>query len=77
MVYNEGMDYVKGFAQTLKKLMEESGLTTRALAGRLGISATSVSQWLRAASVPRLDMLCLLADHFDLSLDELVGRRDY
>ncbi len=51
-----------------------AGLSQEELAEIVGISANAVSKWERGASIPDINVMCSLADYFDVTLDELVGR---
>jgi len=64
------------FRERLKELREEKGLSKRQLGTMLKVSDTSVSKWERGKMSPSLDVLLLLADFFNVSLDYLAGRVD-
>ena len=49
-------------------------MTQEQLAEVLSISPAAVSKWERNLSTPGIEMLWALADYFDCSIDELVGR---
>ena len=53
---------------------KEKGLTQEALANKLGVSNQAVSKWEGDGCCPDLQLLPLLADTLELSLDELFGR---
>lgn len=53
---------------------KKNGLTQEQLAEKLGVSAVAVSKWERGISVPELGVVCQLADYFQISVDELIGR---
>ena len=53
---------------------KELGMTQEQLAGALGISYQAVSKWENELSSPDISTLPLLADLFEMSLDELFGR---
>ena len=53
---------------------KEKGLTQEALANQLGVSNQAVSKWEGDVCCPDLQLLPLLADTLELSLDELFGR---
>ena len=53
---------------------KEKGLTQEALANKLGVSNQAVSKWEGDVCCPDLQLLPLLADTRELSLDELFGR---
>lgn len=50
------------------------GMTQEQLAGVLCISPAAVSKWERNLANPNIEMLWVLADFFDCSIDELIGR---
>ena len=50
------------------------GLTQDQLAEKLGITAQAVSKWENDLSCPDISMLPKLADIFEISIDELLGR---
>ena len=62
------------FSEKLKILRIESGLTQTALAKEFNVSLKTISHWETAYSEPSLKQLIAIADFFDVSLDELVGR---
>lgn len=53
---------------TYRKL---NGISQEELAGIVGVSAGAVSKWERDISLPDLDVLCSLADYFQITVDEL------
>jgi transcriptional regulator with XRE-family HTH domain len=48
--------------------------TQQDLGSALGVTGVMVSYWERGTFEPSLGMLIRIADHFGVSLDELVGR---
>ena len=62
------------FGAKLQSLRKERGYTQDALAEKLNISPQAVSKWENGATSPDMDTLVKLADIFDVSLDELMGR---
>lgn len=52
------------------------GMTQEQLAVILCVSPAAVSKWERNLSNPSIEMLAALADYFECSLDELVGREE-
>ena len=66
--------------QTLgKRIMENRkklGLTQDQLAEQLGVTAQAVSKWENDQSCPDITMLPKLAEIFDISIDELLGREN-
>ena len=67
----------RGFAQILKEKREAHGLSIGMLADKLGTYYTIVRNWETGFCYPSMIMLCSLADIFDCSIDELVGRQLY
>ncbi len=60
------------FAENLRRLRKETGLTRAALAERLHYSEKSVEKWEAGAAVPPVATLCEIAAVFQVTLDELV-----
>ncbi len=61
-------------SKNLKFLRKEKGIGQDALAKELNISVKTVSHWETGYSQPSIEQLIRLADFFDVSIDELVGR---
>ena len=53
---------------------KKRGLTQEELAEQLGVSSAAVSKWERGISTPEVSMVCKMADCFEISVDELLGR---
>lgn len=53
---------------------KKRGLTQEELAEKLDVSPAAVSKWERGISTPELSMVCKLADCFEITVDELLGR---
>ena len=60
--------------QNIKRHREEKGLKQIELATMIGTSPTVISQWENEIFYPSLILLICLADAFEITLDELVGR---
>ena len=65
------------FSERLKDLRTERGLNQSALAEALGTTQRKVSYWETGKVEPDLFSLCKLAEFFSVSLDYLVGLKDY
>jgi len=52
------------------------GMTQEQLAAMLCVSPAAVSKWERNLANPGIEMLWALADYFECSIDELVGREE-
>ncbi len=61
--------------RTIYSYRRINGVSQEELAKIAGVSSGAVSKWERDISIPDLDVLCKLADYFQISLDELVGRK--
>ncbi len=57
-------------------LRAAKGMTQEQLAAILCVSPTAVSKWERNLAYPGIEMLWALADYFECSIDELVGREE-
>lgn len=53
---------------------KKRGLTQEELAEKLDVSSAAISKWERGISTPELSMVCKMADCFEISVDELLGR---
>ncbi len=63
------------FAQTLRNLREQSGLTQEQLAASLGISKSAVSMYEQGNRQPDFETLEAIADHFNVDMNLLLGRK--
>lgn len=64
------------FAQRLKELRKEQGLTQVQFAKRFNISAGTIGNWESGNRTPDTDMLKRIANFFDTTVDYLIGRSD-
>ena len=64
------------FNERLMALRKKQGLSQEELGFELGVSRQTVSKWELGQSYPDFQRLVLLADHYDISLDELVHGLD-
>ena len=55
------------------KLMEDHNVTSYRVAKDTGVSQTTLSDWKRGRSVPKLEKLKKLADYFGVSVEYLMG----
>ena len=60
--------------ENLKLLRKQSGIGQARLAEMLSISPKTVSHWETGYTEPGISDLIKLADVFDVTIDELVGR---
>ncbi len=61
---------------TISFYRKRQGLTQEELAKKLGVTNQSVSKWESAQCCPDIGLLPLLADIFEISIDELFGRKN-
>ena len=67
--------YMKNnFSKNIKEYRLSSSLTQGELADRLKTTQRKVSYWESGKIEPDLDTLIAIAEFFDVSIDELVGR---
>ena len=59
---------------TISKLRKEKGMTQEELAEKVNVSAQAVSKWENDISMPDISVLPVLAEIFDVTIDELLGR---
>lgn len=59
-------------SESLKNALTQKGWTQKDLAGAIGVSAQSVTNWLKGEDFPRPDKLLRLATTLKLRLDELI-----
>jgi len=55
-------------------LRKQKNITQEDLAAELGVTAAAVSKWENGYTLPDILMLCALADYFQVTTDELLGR---
>jgi len=60
----------------IAELRKEKGMTQEALANQLGVSNQAVSKWEANQSCPDIQLLSVIADLFEISLDNLFGREE-
>lgn len=56
------------------ELRKNKDMTQEKLASEMGVSIAAVSKWETGNSIPDILMLCSIADFFNVSTDELLGR---
>lgn len=64
------------FAERIKELRLERGLTQEALGKIIGVKHFSVYSYEKGRACPEMKGLVALADYFDVSMDYLAGRTD-
>lgn len=64
----------KTIGQIIKEKREEKGWTQQYLANKIGVTRDMLAHWEVNRNNPRVDNLINLADIFNCSLDDMVGR---
>ena len=59
----------------IRLLRLEKDMTQRQLAAKVGVDRTSLSSYEHSKRMPDIFVLCRMADIFEVSLDDLVGRK--
>jgi len=59
---------------SILNLRKRKNITQEALAAELGVTAAAVSKWEKGYTLPDILMVCALADYFEVTTDELLGR---
>ena len=60
--------------KNILELRKQKNITQEELAAELGVTAAAVSKWENGYTLPDILMLCALADYFEVTTDELLGR---
>jgi len=67
---------MKATCNKIFDLAAGQGMSLTCLAEKLNVTAQAVSKWHKASNSPSIDNLVLMSDLFDITLDELVQRRE-
>lgn len=70
------IDCLEEFAERLRELRQDKGLSIRDLAKEVKIGASCISRWERCAADVKGSQLDILADFFGVTTDYLLGRED-
>lgn len=70
------MNYKNIFSERLLLCRKSHKMSQRALSDILGVSDAAITMMEKGKRSPSFEVLCALADYFDVSLDYLVGRSD-
>ena len=62
------------FCRNLKLYRKERKLSQEQIARQVGVTQQCVSEWEKESIEPTLSNLWAIADIFDVSVDELIGR---
>jgi len=61
---------------SIKELRKAKGETQADLAKALNVHQTAVSQWEKGRTTPDVELLPIIAEHFGVSIDFLLGREE-
>ncbi len=64
------------YAEIIKQLMQEKGMSQQKLADELGVNQTTVSQWLLGRKKPGYESIMLLYTKFGITPNSLFGIDD-
>lgn len=64
------------FSKRLYALRKQKKLSQKELAQKLGVAQASINYWEKAQRTPSIDMVALIADFFNVSIDYLMGLDD-
>ncbi len=67
---------MKIFAERLKELREDEGLSLQNLAKKIGYSDVAIGRWEREERIPNIEALVAVAKYFKVSTDYLCGLED-
>lgn len=62
------------YGEALKRQREMRNLSQTVLAQKSGLKQQMISHWEANKGLPNIDFCVRLAEYYDISLDELVGR---
>lgn len=62
------------YGESIKEQREKLGLSQTMVANKINTSHQNISRWESGKILPSIDFCVKLADLYDISLDELVGR---
>ncbi len=68
---------MKEFCANLIRLRKENKTSQQKLAAAVGVTQQCISEWEKGNIEPTMTNLIKIADVFDVSIDYLVGRKDY
>lgn len=68
---------INSFGNNLKSLRKENKLSQAKLAEMIGVTQQCVSEWEKSNMEPTLSNLWTLSDIFEISIDELVGKKEF
>lgn len=70
------MDMIK-IGKRIKEIRLENGLSQQKFGDILSVSQDTVSLWEKGKSVPTTELLILLANNFDISIDYILCLKEF
>ncbi|HBL84633.1 MAG: hypothetical protein A2Y17_10890 [Clostridiales bacterium GWF2_38_85] len=67
---------MNSIGEKIAELRKSKNMTQEELASTIGVSAQSISKWENSATMPDIMLLPVIADIFEISIDELFGRKN-
>ena len=61
------------FAENLKMLRKQAGMSQEQLAEKLGVSRQAVTKWETGAGIPDIENIMAISALFDISIDDLLS----
>lgn len=80
--YKQGVKNMTNFSDNLSKLRKSRNLSLKELSDRLNtkyevkFSKASIDRWEKGTTSPSMEHASALSDYFNVSLDELSGRKE-
>lgn len=65
------------FPERLRMLREKEGVSRIVLSQLCGLPDGAIRKYERREATPTVDSLIAIADHFEVSVDDLLGRKKY
>ena len=61
------------FAENVKMLRKQAGMSQEQLAEKLGVSRQAVTKWETGAGIPDIENIMAISMLFDISIDDLLS----
>ena len=71
------MDSMKNFAENLQRLRQEKKLSRKTVAKAIGVDVATIGYYERAERIPNIEVFTKIANLFNKTADELLGRFVY
>ena len=63
------------FAEKLKSIRKQAGMSQEQLAEKLSVSRQAITKWETGAGIPDIENLMVISGLFGISIDELLGNK--